>query len=728
MQNTIPKAQRVVLVGGGHTHALVLKSIAMTPLPDVMITLINPSPKAPYTGMLPGHVAGHYTHSQVEIDLMRLARATNAQIILDEVFGINHIDKKILLNNRPPIQYDLSSINVGITSDLPDIPGFSEFGYAAKPLGEFSVAWTNFLKTASPNKPSNLAVIGAGVAGVELALSMHYRLQRLTKHAPTITIIERGSEALIGTYPRTKNHLANRLRKTNIELITNATINEVTQSYLQLSDGTQIKSDFTVGAAGATPHPWLKTTGLQHEAGFICVDETLTSLTDNSIFAAGDCAHFTPNPLPKAGVFAVRQAPVLLHNLKAALQNKPRRPYKPQKTYLKLISTGGKSAVADKFGLTLGGPHMWVLKDHIDRKFMKRLNTLPKMHAVRSTHDLIAAPVELSQKYDAMCGGCGAKMDSSHLSEILKKQPAKQRADVLSGPGDDAAILQHGTGFQVFTTDHLRAFSNDPWLMGKIAAIHALGDIWAMGAKPQSALASIILPPMADHLHASTLDEILSAATDILRAAGADLVGGHTSIGSELTIGFSITGLSDRYPINNTGAKPGDVLVLTKPLGVGTILAAEMRGEADGYDVEKVYDQMSRSSQIPSQILSQVANAMTDVTGFGLAGHLSQMMTASNTRAVLNLDDIPIIEQAVNYAKNGIKSSLWTSNRKAIADWPHNDTGKAALLFDPQTAGGLLAAIPKADAERILGDLEESGETGHIIGRVEDGPAGIALA
>ncbi len=148
---------------------------------------------------------------------------------------------------------------------------------------------------------------------------------------------------------------------------------------------------------------------------------------------------------------------------------------------------------------------------------------------------------------------------------------------MVSGPGDDAAILRHGAGFQVITTDHLRAFTHDPGLMAQITAIHALGDIWAMGAAPQTALAQITLPRMSPALQAETLREIMQAASAAFTAAGADVVGGHTSIGAELTLGFTVTGLADRI-ITKGGARPGDVLILTKPIGTGTILAAEMAG------------------------------------------------------------------------------------------------------------------------------------------------------
>lgn len=725
MQTVIPKANRIVFVGGGHTHALILRSLAMAPLAKSLITLINPSTKAPYTGMLPGHVAGLYTQDEVEIDLLRLARAANAQIVLDEVTAVDPNSRTISLKNRPSISYDLTSINIGVTSDLPMISGFQKYGHAAKPLGLFAHGWNDYLKKIAATKEhTNIAVIGGGVAGIELALAMAFRLKSETGSEPNITIIERDSEILKGTFPKTKNRLLNHLQNANISILTNAEIIKVTKTKVYLSDGSQMDSHFTVGAAGATPHPWISEIGLETKNGFICIDETLTT-SDPNIFAAGDCAHFSPKPLPKAGVFAVRQAPILLQNLRAASSGKPKRIYKPQRTYLKLISTGSKNAVADKFGITLDGRFMWNLKDRIDRKFMDQLNAPPSMNV---TFPNTATKSELDQKYQMMCGGCGAKMESRHLSSVLSQLPMKNREDVISSSGDDAAVLKHGDGFQVFTTDQLRAFSNDPWLMGEVAAIHALGDIWSMGAAPQAALASIILPPMADHLHAAMLDEILTAATNVLRTAGADLVGGHTSIGTELTVGFSITGLRDLAPIQNANAQAGDALILTKPLGIGTILAAEMRAQADGRDVEEAYNLMRQSSQISSQILSPHARAMTDVTGFGLAGHLNQMMENSDSRAMLIADQIPVLGPAITYANAGIRSSLWTSNRNAIPNWTHSDTGRNALLFDPQTAGGLLAAVPSERAETILMELKQADIDAHIIGHVVEGPAGIDLA
>jgi selenide, water dikinase len=176
-----------------------------------------------------------------------------------------------------------------------------------------------------------------------------------------------------------------------------------------------------------------------------------------------------------------------------------------------------------------------------------------------------------------LCGGCGSKVGAQALSRALATLPAPARPDILNRPGDDAAVLRMGGITQVLTTDHLRAFTLDPWAMGRIAAVHALGDIWAMGAAPQAALAQIILPPLSPALQERTLAELLDAASEIFTAEGAAIVGGHTTTEAELTVGFTVTGLVDGAPVTLAGARPGDALILTKPIGSGTILAAEMR-------------------------------------------------------------------------------------------------------------------------------------------------------
>ena len=521
-----------------------------------------------------------------------------------------------------------------------------------------------------------------------------------------VRLIDRGD--VLGEFSgATRQKLLAALAETGVELIEQADVTEVIAGGVMLADGREIGSDFTVGVAGARPHGWLQGTGLELHDGFVTVGPTLeTSAT--GIFASGDCAHLSHAPRPKAGVYAVRAAPILLANLRAALAGGPQRRFKPQKDYLKLISLGGKSALAERNDRALSGPLLWRWKDRIDRKFMARLQELPPM--TDPLPPLVAKGVTEEVGDAPMCGGCGAKVGKVTLGAALSDLP-HSRSDVLTRPGDDAAVLALGDARQVITVDHLRAVTDDPVLMTRIAAIHALGDIWAMGAEPQAALVSLILPRASDDLQARTMAEIMATAEAVFSAEEAEIVGGHSSMGSELTIGFTLTGLLPAEPVTLDGARPGDRIVLTKPIGTGVILAAEMRGEASGAVVAECYGSMIEPQGDTARALAG-AHAMTDVTGFGLAGHLSGICAASGVGARIDPGAVPLLPGALELAEAGVRSTLYPQNRLAVPG-----LGKGAridLLFDPQTCGGLLAALPGGmdlpDDGVVIGEIiEESG-------------------
>ncbi len=275
--------------------------------------------------------------------------------------------------------------------------------------------------------------------------------------------------------------------------------------------------------------------------------------------------------------------------------------------------------------------------------------------------------------------------------------------------------------YQTLTTDHLRAFSLDPWLMARITAIHALGDIWSMGANPQAALAQVILPLMGEDQQAETLREIMEAAQSVFGPEGADIVGGHTSLGAELTIGFAVTGLSATPPVTQAGARAGDRLILTKPIGTGVILAAEMAGRAPGRVVEGALRSMNRPQGPAARLLAPVAHAMTDVTGFGLAGHLLSILDASGVAARLDPGAVPVLPGAADLVRAGEGSSLLPTNRRAAARMALPEGPLGDLLFDPQTAGGLLAVVPAEQVDRVLDALRDMGEAAAPIGRIEAG-------
>ena len=325
-----------------------------------------------------------------------------------------------------------------------------------------------------------------------------------------------------------------------------------------------------------------------------------------------------------------------------------------------------------------------------------------------------------------LCGGCGAKLGPGTLGAALAVLPAPRRPEVLSGPGDDAAVLRAGAGLQVVTTDHLRAFCNDPRLMARLTALHALGDIWAMAASPQAALAQVVLPPLGAALQARMLGEIMEEAVATFGAAGADVVGGHSTEGAELMIGFTVTGLAGRV-IGKGGARPGDALVLTKPLGSGTVLAAEMAlarlpGQLVGEAWVACIAQMERGQGDAAAILAPEARAMTDVTGFGLAGHLLEMLEASGAAAELWLEAIPFLPSAVDLARAGQGSSLQPANLAAVS-WRMTAPvdPRVELLTDPQTCGGLLAAVPEAAAAGLVQVLRAAGHDAARIGKVTEG-------
>ena len=720
-----PLVKDLVLVGGGHAHALVARMWAMDPLPGVRLTIINPDPAAPYTGMLPGLIAGHYQQDDIMIDLVRLARFGKARLILDRVTGIDRDAKQLILQNHAPISYDIASIDIGISSDLPNVTGYANFGVAAKPLGNYAAKWQEFV--ARDLDQPNLVLIGAGIGGVELALASAHRL---AGKSPKITLVQRGSEALPNVGRTARAMLLDALRAANITLITGAEPAQITQNSVILQDGRQIASDFTLAVAGARAQSWLDHTGLKLHDGFVTVSPTLQS-SDTTIFAAGDCAHLGFAPRVKAGVYAVRAAPILLHNLRAVLQNQPLRRFAPQRDYLKLISLGARAALADKWGLPLRGAWLWRLKDKIDRDFMAKFADYPPMGGLAVPQNPVQG-LTAAMGDQPLCGGCGAKLGSDDLTKALHNLPKPKRTDVLSGRGDDAAILRCGQGMQVITTDHLRAFSCDPALMARITAIHALGDIWAMGAAPQAALAQVTLPAASGKIGREMLAEIMASAAQIFHAAGADIVGGHSTTGSELTIGFTVTGLVDRA-ITKGSAQAGDALILTKPLGSGAIMAAEMAmarldGMVFGQVVAQAIAHMCRDQGAASAQLAPVAHAMTDVTGFGLAGHLLEMLHASKLSADLQSCDIPVMSGAMAVLAAGFHSSLSPANFAAtegriIGASP----AMLGILNDPQTAGGLLAAVPAHVAPDLVAALRAGGDAAQIIGHLRAGPPVITV-
>ena len=730
----------VVLIGAGHAHVGVLRMFGMAPMPGLRLTLITRQLDTPYSGMLPGMIAGHYGADQAHIDTGPLCRFANARLYHSEVTGLDLVNKLVLCSNRLPVPYDVVSLNIGSTPGMQQVPGVAAYAIPVKPvdgfLARFEAARARILNARGR---ARIGVVGAGAGGVELLLSLQQRLIRDVRaagHDPaglTFTIITPGTQVLASMPERMRQRFTAIMRGRGIAIAADSTVTAVEPKAVVLNGRDRLALDEIFWTTRAEPAAWLKDTGLDLSTdGFVRVDATLQSRSHPDVFAVGDVAAIDGYDLPKSGVYAVRSGKPLAHNIRRLLEGAPLKAHKPQSDAMYLISTGDTNAIGTRNGFTFEGRWVWRWKDWIDRRFMDKFNVLPEMTAAPVDHHIKIADTAALKEISAMamrCGGCGAKVGATVLSRALSSIVPAERDDVLIGldaPDDAAVVETGGTHLAVHSVDYFRAIIDDPYLFGKIAANHALGDIFAMGAEPQSALAIATVPYGIESKVEADLSQMMAGANEMLCDAGCALVGGHTSEGAELSLGFSVNGLIAHHKLlRKGGLEPGDVLIVSKPIGTGTLLAADMRGKARGRWVSAAIQHMIHSNRIGAGILAaHGAHAATDVTGFGLLGHLVEMVRASSVDAVLDLNAVPLLDGVRETLAMGIFSSLQPQNvrlRRAIRNL--DAAGADPLypaLFDPQTAGGLLASIPAKRATACVAALQAAGyKRATIIGTVE---------
>lgn len=736
--SSTPVVKDLVLVGGGHAHVGLLRRFAMKPVPGLRITLIARDIHTPYSGMLPGLIAGHYEFDQTHIDLGALCRFAGARLYHAEVEGLDVENKQVIASGRPPVRYDLLSINTGSRPSSLGVQGADEHAIAVKPIDVFLRKWQALSERVLDSSGTfELAAVGSGAGGVELLLSCQYRLRtlmgergddpdrlRCSLYTADPVILMSHAEGVRRRFERV-------LEQRRVAIHPNVPVAQVTADSIALANGQVHPAHAVLWVTHASSQAWPGSAGLAVDGqGFIRVNDYLQSISHPEVFAAGDVASL-PDPRPKSGVFAVRQGPVLSDNLWRVATGRALRPYKPQKNFLGLISTGDKYAIASRGTWSMGGAWLWRIKDRIDTRFMRMFNELPAMDDVQlpelASGIADANAVEELSRLPMRCGGCGAKVGASVLARVMERLPQHARDDVLLGRDtpDDAAMLQVPANMAlVQSIDYFRAFIDDAYTFGAITANHALGDLYAMGAEPQSALALATVPYGREQVVEEALYELLAGAQQVLDECGAVLAGGHSSEGAELAFGLSVNGLVDpQLALRKSGLQEGDVLILGKPLGTGTLMAADMRHRAKGRWVDAALQGMLQSNLASAAILREYgATACTDVTGFGLLGHLLEMLRASAVDARLQLDVLPLLDGAMDTIRMGILSSLQPANlrlRRAIVNLEQAaQHAHYPLLFDPQTAGGLLAGIPAGNAEACLSALRASGYTPAAIGKV----------
>ncbi len=505
----------------------------------------------------------------------------------------------------------------------------------------------------------------------------------------------------------------------------------VNAEQLVLETGEQHAYDNLFWCTGAAAAPWVAASGLSCDAqGFLHIRDTLQSIDDAAVFAAGDIATQVKHPRPKAGVYAVRQGPVLAHNLRAAVLGKALKQHRPQRRFLSLVSLGGRCAVADRGPFYATGEWVWRWKDRIDQEFMDRFATLPAMDGMLAAEAIAGA----IQDEAGVCGGCGAKVGAPGLAAVLAGLAEEFPEHCPpQGSADDVSPIPDAGGFPVVQSlDLLRELVADPWLMGRIAANHALSDLYACAARPLSALAAVTLPFARDALLRRDLRQVLAGALHEFALADCQLGGGHSMQGPELLLGFAVNGLAmnpESGLLAKRGARDGDALVLTKPLGTGVLFAAQMRQLADGRDIAAAIAMMLQSNRIAAELaLAHGASASTDVTGFGLLGHLLEML-GEKQAANVTLSAIPALAGARELLAAGVRSTMHEANGEVIEELQfatgvgRND---ADLLLDPQTSGGLLVALDPGRADDYCAQLLANGFSQAARVGVIEGSAGVA--
>ena len=692
-----------MLAGGGHTHALLLRRWIMRPASrpaDLAVLLVNRTSTALYSGMVPGLLAGLYPREACAIDLRDLCRRAGVGFVQAEITGVDAARRELLLQGRPPLRFYTLSLNVGCETLWPaGASAASGAVQTVKPLEPF-LAWLE-RRLNDPADPQ-VRIRGGGAAAVEVALALRRRGLR-----PELLL--RGEGLQLGC--AAAHQVAERL---------------LAEAGIPVQRGVEAQAAADLACTGSRAPAWLAASGLpvQVGTGRVLTDARLVVQGCERLFASGDCSVIATDPRPPAGVWAVRAAPVLAENLRRLHADPPLplRRWRPQRWALQLLGDGGAQGPPSPRALAVYGPFcwgpsraLWRWKDRIDRRFTQGFAPAAAMAAG-------SAPMA--------CRGCAAKLPAAPLTGALGRLSSSGDAP----PAEDAARLDVNERGELLlqSVDGFPALLDDPWLNARLTTLHACSDLWACGAQVRSLQAVVTLPEAAPAVQEEWLLQSLAGVRSVIDPLGATLLGGHTLEGRDgagLGLSLAVNGavLPQRYwPKGPLAAGQG--LLLTRPIGTGVLFAAAMAGAAKPGWLDAALAVMQQSqAHLVELLAAHGCQACTDITGFGLLGHLGEML-GPGQRVALDPDAIPALPGALELLEQGMSSSLAPANARALAllDGPGpialNRAATAAelqLWIDPQTCGPLLAALPAAAAQGALEAMRAAGFLqAALIGRV----------
>ena len=684
--------------------------------PAGMITLVNKASTTIYSGMFPGVVAGKYKFDEILIDVRNLASKAGVSFVKAEIEGIDLKKKKLLLARRPEIEYSLLSLNIGTTTNFNSESLIRSDKKLAVPIKPFSeslefIIDQDIYKDDSSAQP--FVIIGAGFAGIEIAFSLRNRWPKRP-----IQLKVKPSTKLTKNILRTIHDL-------HIEII----YDNPSALYPALI------------CTGNKSFKWIQDSRLPIDnGGRVLTEDTLQVVNYPELFAVGDCGVIKDYPRPSSGVWAVRSAKILAINLESISKGIKLKQWKPQRKAIQILdikSTNKESKAFMSWGELMIGPFNFLsrLKESIDKKFVSKFYLIKDIDSEMFT-----------EKEMIKCRGCAAKLAFTPLSSALNKleliEPSKDDSIEIGILNSSKTLIQSVDGFP--------SLISDPWLNGRLLAFHSSSDIWACGGSVISAQSLVNLPSISNNLQQELLYQVLEGINSALTIQGANLIGGHTlesrkiseepfSLGIESSL--TVNGVIDdkKYFWPKGGMKNGDEILISRSLGTGIIFSAFMNGQVKPYILDNVLKEMNKSQhEIVNYInqltnlnpRSKIVNACTDITGFGLLGHLSEMLEATNSdqlkmnlkplKVILELGNIPLYDGVEELLDKGFESTLAPENQIFLKNINGDNNLRFELIFDdsssnrsfynamlkilvdPQTCGPLVVCCSSIYSEKLI--------------------------
>ncbi len=695
----------LVLIGGGHSHLNVLMSFIKKPIPYIRITLVSNTIDTPYSGMLPGFIEGTYSWREVNIDLYKLTLMGNFRFINDDVINLSGNAKIICFKERPSISFDFLSINCGIESNYKQIIGAKKHTIPLKPISKLNFSWLENFK-----KIKSIAIIGGGAAGTEVSLAIRKRLNDKSIKIKIFT----GYKGLLPNFNNiSKKKITNILKKNDVKFYENEPVKKITSTFIITDKNFKYKIDKVILATNGIAPNWLKKTDLTLcEKGFIITNNQFQTNFEN-IFAAGDVTNFNNLNLQKSGVYAVKSGKILSGNIRSFILKGKLKQYLPQKHLLALIGLSNGQALANKLFFSSTSKLNYKIKKLIDLRFIQKYTKLNSKQSNKKIDDFME------------CQGCAAKISPEAIKKTLPKE-------IIYNSKDASSIPKFPKLFH--TVDMISSIITDPYKLGMISANHALSDIYSSGSYPISAQMILQLPSSNDEIHSRDIRQIYNGSKKIMDKNSCVINGGHTMIGQDYNpvIGFTIIGKS-KLNKNRKNIIYGDPLFLTGKIGSGLIFAGINTGKIDSYHKLEVIDHMIEGNFRIGKILNKINPlCCTDVTGFGLANHLINLINREKQSIGFNLElnKIATFKGVKECLKRQIRSTFFEQNFNSAKNsiiFKNNLNNRHEILFDPQTVGGFLFVISKGSIKEVSKLLDDNKVEYSIIGSANNNKPNINI-